>query len=283
MSSQIYHFKRKVPLEELKRLLSENPKPILARNIRIIIALQEGKSIEELKKMHSLSKPWIETIMERWETDGLEGLRDQRNKNKAEHLLSEEQREELKEILESQEVSVRWGTREVQAWMEEKIQKTLPRSTPHRYLKNMGYTLVRKKPLKSHELPEDWEEEQKSQAQRYKKDSSSQKRYPSDLTDEEWDLIKEYIPNKPFKYELREIVNALFYVLQTGVQWQYLPKDFPPFGIVFSYFQQWNKMGIFEKITHILRRKYRKENGREEEPSGGIIDSQSVKSSEKGG
>ena len=114
------------------------------------------------------------------------------------------------------------------------------------------------------------------------------KPYPDDLTDKEWALIEpilakvKKISGRPPLYPRREILNALFYLLRTGCSWRHLPHDFPPWKIVYDQFLRWRQKGILEEIHHILRRDLRKLMGRESEPSGGIIDSQSVKTTEKG-
>src|SRR3954463_8072042 len=116
----------------------------------------------------------------------------------------------------------------------------------------------------------------------------SQLRYPSDLTDEEWALIAPLIPparrggNKR-TVDLREIVNGLMYVLSTGCQWRYLPKDFPPKSTVHGYFVWWHCDGVLDRIHHALYVECREQAHRAASPTAAIIDSQSVKSAEKGG
>jgi len=116
----------------------------------------------------------------------------------------------------------------------------------------------------------------------------SQLRYPSDLTDEEWALIEPLIP--PAKrgggkrtVVMREVVNGVMYVLSTGCQWRALPKDLPPRSTVHGYLDLWNWDGTLKRIHHALYVKCREKAGREASPTAAIIDSQSVKSSEKGG
>jgi transposase len=115
----------------------------------------------------------------------------------------------------------------------------------------------------------------------------SKLRYPSDLTDEEWSLIAPLIP--PAKrggnkrtVSVREIVNGLMYILSTGCQWAALPKDLPPRSTVNDYFRLWDWDGTLDRIHHALYLQCRKQAGREASPTGAIIDSQSVKSAEKG-
>jgi putative transposase len=110
--------------------------------------------------------------------------------------------------------------------------------------------------------------------------------YETDLSDEQWCLVRKFIPRslsnsttggRPEKYERREIVNAILYVVRTGCQWRLLPHDLPNWKTVYRYFVLWHDAGIFEKINDRLRVDVRIAAGRNAEPSAGIIDSQSVK------
>jgi len=112
--------------------------------------------------------------------------------------------------------------------------------------------------------------------------------YPTDLSDAEWLLTEPYIPavksgGRPALHDRREIMDAICYVLRSGCAWRLLPHDFPPWQTVYHYFRQWRDAGIFERLNHGLREEVRERAGREREPSGAIIDSQSVKTTEKGG
>jgi putative transposase len=113
------------------------------------------------------------------------------------------------------------------------------------------------------------------------------KAYASDLKDAEWDLLKPHIPEakrggRPRTAEMREVVNAIFYVLKSGCQWDMLPHDFPPKGTVYHYYNTWRKSGLWQQLNAALRGELRQELGREESPSAVIVDSQSVKTTEKG-
>ena len=113
-------------------------------------------------------------------------------------------------------------------------------------------------------------------------------RYPSDLTDEEWTLVEPQIP--PAKHGgrhrtvvVREVVNGVMYVLSTGCQWRYLPKDLPPKSTVHDYLTRWNYDGTIERMHHALYVQCREAAERQASPTACVIDSQSVKSAEKGG
>jgi transposase len=114
------------------------------------------------------------------------------------------------------------------------------------------------------------------------------KAYPSDVSDAEWKVLEGYIPavrsgGRPAEHERREIVNAIRYVLGTGCQWRYLPHDFPPAHTVYDYFRQWSAQGVWETANRALREQARRRAGRSASPSAAIIDSQSVRTTEKGG
>lgn len=113
-------------------------------------------------------------------------------------------------------------------------------------------------------------------------------RYPSDLTDEEWAHIEPLIPPAKLgggkrRVKMREVVNAVMYVLSTGCQWRSLPKDLPPRSTVHDYLSLWTWDGTLDRIHHALYVKCREKAGRDASPTACIIDSQSVKSAEKGG
>lgn len=113
-------------------------------------------------------------------------------------------------------------------------------------------------------------------------------RYPSDLTDAEWAYIAPLIPpakrgGGKRRVDMRAVVNGLMYILSTGCQWRYLPKDLPPRSTVNGYFGLWSWDGTLDRMHHALYVECREKAEREASPTAAIIDSQSVKSAEKGG
>src|SRR5687767_11003370 len=117
--------------------------------------------------------------------------------------------------------------------------------------------------------------------------ASRRQAYPSDLTDAQWALLEPLLrerepegPGRPATVDLREIVNALWYIKQTGCPWWYLPHDLPPRSTVHYYFAKWTADGTLEMIVQALRERSRRRAGREAQPTAAIIDSQTVKTAE---
>jgi transposase len=119
--------------------------------------------------------------------------------------------------------------------------------------------------------------------------TTSRRAYPSDLSDARWALIEPLLTEwraargglgiRPPVHDLREIVNAILYVTRSGIAWEYLPHDFPPYKTVYDYFARWAKDGTTQKVHDLLRTKVRQAAGRSARPSAAILDAQSVKTS----
>ncbi len=112
--------------------------------------------------------------------------------------------------------------------------------------------------------------------------------YPTDLTDAQWAVLEPLVPpprpgGRPPKHPRRELVDAMLYVLRSGEAWRLLPHDLPPWQTVYHYFRLWRRDGTWERVNAALRERTRLRAGREATPSAAILDSQSAKTTEKGG
>ncbi len=118
------------------------------------------------------------------------------------------------------------------------------------------------------------------------KNQKKRQSYESDLTDEEWRIIEPLLPRhkegKPRLVDIREVINAINYLLRSGCGWRLLPHDFPKWQLVYYYFHFWKKKGYWKNMHDRLRGKVRLAAGKKVEPTAGIIDSQSVKTVKKG-
>ena len=111
--------------------------------------------------------------------------------------------------------------------------------------------------------------------------------YPTDLTDAQWAVLEPLLPaartrGRPRRTDLRAVVDAILYLLRTGCQWRLIPSDFPPWSTVWWYFRRWRQDGAWAKVHRALHRAARTAKGQNPEPAVVIMDSQSVKTTEKG-
>ena len=112
--------------------------------------------------------------------------------------------------------------------------------------------------------------------------------YPTDLSDEQWQAMSRLIPpakpgGRPRTVNMRQVLNALFYLLRTGCAWRMLPQEYPPKDTVYYYFKTFRENGVWERIHDLLRKRVRVQHGKHQQPSAAILDSQSVKTAGKRG
>jgi putative transposase len=122
----------------------------------------------------------------------------------------------------------------------------------------------------------------------YNGDLGMEANYPTDLTDEQWQAISRLIPpakpgGRPRKVDIRQVLNGLFYIARTGCAWRMLPKEYPPKDTVYYYFKAFRQDGTWNRIHDLVRKRVRVKHGKQHQPSAAIIDSQSVKTTEKRG
>jgi len=112
--------------------------------------------------------------------------------------------------------------------------------------------------------------------------------YPTDMTDAQWEAVARLIPpakegGRPREVDMRSLLNAIFYMVRAGCAWRMLPKEYPPWQTVYYYFARFKKDGTWQRIHDLLRTRVRHKSGKHKQPTAAIIDSQSVKTTEKGG
>ena len=169
---------------------------------------------------------------------------------------------------------------------------SLSRATLHRELRRLGFTSVplprKKQTQPASSLKKTSIRPHRCKQRRPVPGPGRDQAYPSDLTDSEWEVLEPLIPKakpggRPEEWPKREIVNAILYVLRSGCPWRMLAHDFPPYTTVYDYFRAWRDQGLWEQINNVLSKRLRVMAGREADPSAAIVDSQSAKTTEKGG
>lgn len=176
---------------------------------------------------------------------------------------------------------------EVKALFEKERGRVVGHSTVADYLKALGLTYKKRPRAAQRAEPRPQPPHRYNARTRRASSAPTEGAYPSDTTDAEWAVLEPLLLPKtkrgrPRQHQRRRIVDALRYMSRTGCQWRYLPKDFPKWTIVAKTYYRWVQSGLWERVNAALREKIRIEEGRNARPSGGLIDSQAVKTADKG-
>jgi transposase len=176
------------------------------------------------------------------------------------------------------------STTELRQFMKQHTGKAVGRNAMDNYLRMLG--IRRRRPPEAAPtapaLPPSLETRYQKRHRRHESGT-----YPTDLTDHEWALLEPHFApsgrGRPPEHAPRTLLNAILYVLRTGCAWWMLPHDFPPYKSVYTAFRRWIRNGRLREAHDALRREFRRRKGRNEDPSAIIVDSQTVKTTEKGG
>jgi putative transposase len=263
-------------------------------------ALTAPRKAEDIAKTVGASLATVHQVISTYKRGGVAAIETPgKGGRRHQHLTLEQERAFLQPFLARAAQGEMVTVAEVQQAYEEETKQPVAPSTIYRLLNRHGWRLrassSRPAPVPQSTLAQEVTvpvRERKEQTflpkARRERASVRSQSYPSDLTDEQWAILEPLIPpakpgGRPRSVDIREVINAIFYVDRTGCQWRALPHDFPPWSTVWSYFRTFRNDGTWERIHTALREQVRVKQGREPTPSAAIIDSQSVKTSQKGG
>jgi transposase len=284
------------PQTVLERLQAELRPHRRQRWLIIYQALVDPREAAQIAKhcgvstatVHQLISAYNRRGVEAVETPGKGGRRNQ-------YLTLEQERAFLQPYLARAAQGDVATVAEIQQALEAEVKQSIDPSTLYRLLARHGWRQRRAGPRTTQPVqdkqvtvnpPSVRERRQRLPPQVSRQPSSPG--YPGDLTDRHWAILEPLLPpakpgGHPRTSDLRQVINAILYLDRTGGQWRALPHDFPPWSTVWSYFRTWRNDGTWERLHTTLREQTRQKQGRQPTPSAAIIDSQSVKTSQKGG
>jgi transposase len=287
-----------VPADEVQRRIQGEERLWRRQRWEIIYqALTAPRQAEDIAKTVGVSLSTVHRVIARYKQGGVAAIETPGKGGRRHQYLRLEQEQALLQPFLARAARGEIATAaEIQLAYEEEAKQPVAPSTIYRLLARHGWQQsgTRARPAPTHESRPSQADtvparERKQQWFPPKADRElPSQRYPSDLTDQEWAILEPLIPpakpgGRPRTVDIRCVINAILYVLRTGCQWRALPHDFLPWSTVWSYCRRWRRSGEWERMHTALRERLRRSMGREATPSAAIIDSQSVKTTEKGG
>lgn len=309
MGSRITRAATHLSEEAVRKRMQGEQRPWCRRRWEIIYqALRAPRQAEDIARTVGVSSSTVHRVIGTYKQRGVAAIETAGKGGRRHHYLTlEQERAFLQPFMACAARGEMTTVAEIQRAFEEETKQSVALSTLYRLLDRHGWrqrgagasstqpleslltqgNMVSAAQRREQSPPKDKSAQRNTVPIRQGEERSTQS-YPSDLTDQEWEILEPLIPSakeggRPRTTDMHEVLNAILYVDRTGCQWRALPHDFPPWSTVWSYFRRWRNDGTWQCMHTALREAVRVKQGREPTPSAAIIDSQSVKTSQKGG